>query len=114
MQDRRWTVLRRVSATADGQGSYRLPYLGDGTWRLSVTSPDFSVPFDFTHLATVSGGGETTGVDLTLPVDLGTGSIVVDVVDVHGQPIDAFVSTCSPIGAGSWCRMCRRRTAPPP
>jgi hypothetical protein len=83
-----------ASTTTDAQGHYRLPYLADGSWTLHVTSNDVSFPM-LVQTAAVTGGAETTGVDFTVPVDIGPGSIVAHFVDVHGVPLSGSIQACT-------------------
>jgi hypothetical protein len=82
-----------ASATTDSQGHYRLPYLADGDWQLILYSSDAAIN-GLKKTATVSGGAETTGVDFVVPIDIGTGSITVHLVDVNGQLLPGYISTC--------------------
>ena len=81
------------SGVTAADGTYRIRYLDDGTYRVTASTSLTGRTVEVNELVTVIDGAVVTQ-DLTLPIDIGTGSISGTISDLVGTPRSGYVEAC--------------------
>jgi hypothetical protein len=98
-----------VSARSEANGSYLLPHLLPGTYRVTITKDGFQIE---THTQVLVNADRTTTVDVTLKV--GQESVTVDVASTplmnqvdttNGYIVDQLTIENTPLGTGSFTQL---------
>ena len=101
-----------VQATTDGSGDFALPYLPNGTYRVSAYKSGYEIAFRGSD-STVSGGGAVTGADITITgtnpgsisgtvTDSGSNAIEFGVLALEKSGDSTFVMTVEPDTGGDY------------
>lgn len=98
-----------VKATTDGNGSYSIPNLPAGTYKLTIKKEGFGAE---THTEILVNGDRTTTVDSTLKVGLVSTSVEVTSVPLMNQVdttvgyvVDQLTLEQTPLGTGSFTQL---------
>lgn len=98
-----------VAATSQGNGSYLVPNLPAGTYKLTITKPGFQTE---THTEVLVNGDRTTTVDGSLQVGQVTSTVEVNAVPLmnqvdttNGYVVDQLTIEQTPLGTGSFTQL---------